>query len=97
MPQKLSDAELSTGLETLPGWELRNGKLHREYRFADFTFAFGFMATCATHIEKVNHHPEWLNVWNRVTVDLMTHDAGGITNKDMELALFLETVAARFV
>lgn len=97
MPKKLTDAEVSTALEGLAGWEMRGGKLHREYRFADFTHAFGFMATCATHIEKVNHHPEWLNVWNRVTVDLITHDAGGITKKDVELALFLEGVAARFV
>ena len=96
MPKKLTDAEVGAALEQLAGWELRNRKLHREYRFADFTHAFGFMATCATHIEKVNHHPEWLNVWNRVTVDLMTHDAGGITEKDVKLASFLETVAARF-
>ena len=96
MPKKLTDAEVGAALEQLAGWELRNGKLHREYRFADFTYAFGFMATCATHIEKVNHHPEWRNVWNRVTVDLMTHDAEGITEKDVKLASFFETAAARF-
>lgn len=96
MPRKLSQAELSQALEALPGWEVRNEKLHREYRFADFTLAFGFMATCATHLEKVNHHPEWQNVWNRVTVDLMTHDAGGVTAKDLELASFFEATAARF-
>nr|MCU0248189.1 4a-hydroxytetrahydrobiopterin dehydratase [Bryobacter sp.] len=76
-PTKLNESEIATALASLPGWSLASGKLHREYKFADFSFAFGFMATAATAIERMNHHPEWFNVYNRVTVDLTTHDAGG--------------------
>jgi len=94
-PTKLTEAEIATALTSLPGWSLTAGKLHREYKFADFTFAFGFMATAATAIERMNHHPEWLNVYNRVTVDLTTHDAGGVTSLDIELARLLESIAGR--
>jgi 4a-hydroxytetrahydrobiopterin dehydratase len=92
---KLTPAKLKTALVELPGWKLKGGKLHREYRFADFVHAFGFMATAAMAIEKMNHHPEWFNVWNKVVVDLMTHDAGGITRKDVELAHLLEGIAPK--
>lgn len=92
---KLNEEELRAALFELKDWSLRSGKLHRDYKFADFVHAFGFMATTAIAIEKRNHHPEWSNVYNRVTVDLTTHDAGGITRKDVELAQFLDTVAAR--
>ncbi len=91
----LSEQEVRFALETLPGWSVVNGKLHREFKFRDFSYAFGFMATAATAIEKRNHHPEWFNVYNRVTVDLTTHDAGGITTKDAELALLLNEIADR--
>lgn len=90
---KLTDAEISAGL--LPGWKVQNAKLHREYKFPDFAHAFGFMATAAPLIEKMNHHPEWANVYNRVTVDLSTHDAGGITTKDIDLAALLEGIALK--
>lgn len=92
---KLNDEELREALFELKDWSLRDGKLHRDYKFADFVHAFGFMATTAIAIEKRNHHPEWSNVYNRVAVDLTTHDAGGITRKDVELAHLLDTVAAR--
>ncbi|HEX4228542.1 MAG TPA: 4a-hydroxytetrahydrobiopterin dehydratase [Bryobacteraceae bacterium] len=92
---KLNDEELRSALFELKDWSLRDGKLHRDYKFADFIHAFGFMATSAIAIEKRNHHPEWTNVYNRVTVDLITHDSGGITKKDVELAQLLDTVAAR--
>jgi len=78
-----------------PGWSVVDGKLHREFRFPDFTHAFGFMATAATHIEKKNHHPEWFNVYNRVVVDLYTHDASAITQKDIDLANFLDSIAKK--
>jgi 4a-hydroxytetrahydrobiopterin dehydratase len=91
----LTDAELNTALAGLPGWTVSNHKLHREYRFPDFTHAFGFMAAAATAIERMNHHPEWFNVYNRVTVDLSTHDSGGITHKDLDLAILLESIAKR--
>jgi len=91
--QKLSDAEVDSALQDLIGWTVAQGKLHREYQFPDFIHAFGFMTTSALAIEKMNHHPEWFNVYNRVTVDLTTHDAGGITSKDVELAKLLDTIA----
>jgi len=83
---------LKDALAALPGWSVVNGKLHKEYKFADFIEAFGFMTMAALGIEKMNHHPEWLNVYNRVTVDLTTHDAGGITAKDAELATLLDKI-----
>lgn len=93
--EKLTQAEIDAALQNLDGWTVAGGKLHREYRFADFIHAFGFMATAAIAIEKMNHHPEWFNVWNRVTVDLTTHDAGGITGNDVELAALLESLARK--
>lgn len=93
--KKLSEAEIAEALGAMPGWGVKDGKLHREYKFADFVHAFGMMATAAPAIEKMNHHPEWFNVYNRVVVDLTTHDAGGITKKDFELAVLLEGIAKR--
>ena len=95
--QKLSLDALQTALKELPAWSIQNEKLHREYRFPDFAHAFGFMATAAIEIEKRNHHPEWLNVYNRVTVDLTTHDSNGITQKDLDLARLLEQIAGKLV
>lgn len=94
---KLSPAEIESALEQLPGWVLSEGKLHREYAFADFTHAFGFMAAAATVIEKMNHHPEWFNVYSKVRIDLTTHDAGGISAKDFELARELDKLAAKLL
>jgi 4a-hydroxytetrahydrobiopterin dehydratase len=90
---KLTDAQIAAGLAKLAGWKVKKGKLHREYKFADFAHAFGFMATAAPTIEKNDHHPEWANVYNSVTVDLSTHSAGGITKKDLDLAALLEGIA----
>ena len=90
---KLTEAQISAGLQ--PSWTVQQGKLHREYKFSDFAHAFGFMATAAPLIEKMNHHPEWFNVYNKVTVDLNTHDAGGITARDFELAELLEGLSKR--
>jgi 4a-hydroxytetrahydrobiopterin dehydratase len=92
-PELLTDDSLQSALQNLPGWAIENGRLHRAYQFADFVHAFGFMATAALEIEKMNHHPEWSNVWNRVTVDLTTHDAGGVTANDVKLARKLEDIA----
>lgn len=93
--QKLTDTELKAALDRLSGWTMANDKLHRQYKFPDFAHAFGFMATAAVLIDKMNHHPEWSNVYNRVIVDLTTHDAGGITEKDIELAGVLEKIASK--
>ena len=84
--QKLSSAEIETALRALDGWTLVGGKLHREFKFADFGEAFAFMTRVALEAEKRDHHPEWSNVWNRVVVDLVTHDAGGVTQNDVALA-----------
>ena len=92
---KLTESEIQGALGRLPRWALLGGKLHREYRFADFVHAFGFMATSAIAVEAMGHHPEWSNVWNRVTVDLMTHDSGGVTAKDVALAEKLEAIARK--
>lgn len=92
---KLPAEAISSAIAGLPGWSVVNGKLHREYKFADFVHAFGFMATAAIAIEKMNHHPEWSNVYNRVTVDLTTHDSGGITQSDLDLAMLLEGIAKK--
>lgn len=83
-------ADLSSAL---PLWELVDGKLHREFRFTDFVNAFGFMAQVALVAEAMGHHPEWSNVWNRVTIDLTTHDTGGLSNLDLELARRIDTLA----
>ena len=78
------------------GWEVRGGKLHREFRFADFVSAFAFMAAVALVAERSDHHPEWSNVYNRVVIDLSTHDAGGLTAKDFELAIAAGGLAEGF-
>ena len=86
-PPKLSDPEIRIRLQTLPDWELADGKLRREFVFRDFVAAFGFMSQVALTAEKMDHHPEWSNIYNRVVVELQTHDAGGLTALDFELAL----------
>lgn len=93
--KRLDEAQLQSALSELPDWSTHEGKLHREFRFPDFAHAFGFMAIAATHIEKANHHPEWCNVYGRVVVDLVTHDAGGITAADVSLAKILEEIARK--
>ena len=85
-PALLSDAEIQSLLAQLAGWQLAGNKLRRELRFPDFSGAFGFMARLALAAEKLDHHPEWSNVYNRVTIELSTHDAGGLTALDFELA-----------
>jgi 4a-hydroxytetrahydrobiopterin dehydratase len=93
--KKFSGPELKQALDTLHGWTLVDGKLHKEYQFPDFIHAFGFMATAALAIEKMGHHPEWSNVYSRVTVDLTTHDAQGVTMKDVDLAKLLDDTAKK--
>lgn len=83
---KLSDTEAQNKLAEVPGWGIVGGKLHREFQFANFVEAFGFMTRAAILAEKMNHHPEWFNVYNRVTVDLNTHDVGGLSDYDFQLA-----------
>lgn len=82
----LSASELEQRLSQLPNWEIKDGKLQRQFQFSDFVTAFGFMSSMALFSEAIGHHPEWFNVYNRVTVQLTTHDAGGITTKDIDWA-----------
>lgn len=92
-PTKLDDAELDDRLTKLEGWNLRDGKLHREYAFKSFQEAFGFMSAVALQAESMNHHPEWFNVYSKVVIDLTTHDAGGISSLDFTLAARCEQLA----
>ncbi len=85
--RKLSKQELDSALTQLRGWQVKAGKLHRTLEFGDFSEAFAFMTRVAIEAERLNHHPEWSNVYNRVTVDLVTHDIGNeISNYDVMLA-----------
>ena len=90
---RLSSDEISQELKNLPGWSVKNEKLHKDFEFGSFNEAFGFMTRAAMEIEKINHHPEWFNVYNRLSVDLMTHDAGGITKNDIQLAKILNSLS----
>ena len=98
MAAALTEAEIAEKLSGLNAdgehWTIEDGKLHRAFRFEDFVTAFAFMSACALVAERMNHHPEWFNVYNRVTVDLTTHDAGGLTELDFELAAYMSTFAA---
>jgi 4a-hydroxytetrahydrobiopterin dehydratase len=95
MPDRrlLSPAEIAHAVSELPGWTVAGAALHREYLFPDFVRAFGFMASLALVAERMNHHPAWTNVYNRVVLDLQTHDAGGITELDVALARAADDVA----
>jgi len=83
---KLPAADVDRKLAALPGWSLNSDKLYRRFVFADFVEAFGFMSKVALLAERMDHHPEWSNVYNRVEIHLTTHDAGGITARDFDLA-----------
>ena len=89
---QLPPEQIEKELKDIPGWAVVEGKLHKEFQFDDFNQAFGFMTRAAMHIEKMNHHPEWYNVYNKLIVDLTTHDAGGITVNDINLAKTLNSL-----
>ena len=93
MADLLAPEAVAEKLEALPGWSLEGGKLHRPYRFADFRRAFAFMSGAALAAERLNHHPEWFNVWSKVDVHLNTHEAGGITDLDFQLAQAMNDLA----
>jgi 4a-hydroxytetrahydrobiopterin dehydratase len=92
---RLSDAERDAALAELTGWTLRADGLaiERTFKFADFSEAFGFMTRVAIHAEKADHHPEWFNVYNRVEITLTTHDAGGLSTRDVALAKVIDAFA----
>ncbi|HSR69334.1 MAG TPA: 4a-hydroxytetrahydrobiopterin dehydratase [Acidobacteriota bacterium] len=91
--KKLSDSEIQEQLSSLDGWTIDQGKLFREFKFANFVQAFGFMSQVALLAESLNHHPELFNVYNTVRIHLSTHDAGGITSKDTALASKINVAA----
>ena len=90
---RLSQEDIEEELKGLQGWSVVNEKLHKEFLFDNFNQAFGFMTRSAMEIEKMNHHPEWFNVYNKITIELTTHDAGGITKNDVNLAKILNSLA----
>lgn len=95
MAEKLTDSQRSHALESLEGWSLVEDRdaITRTFQFDDFNAAFGFMTRVALHAEAKGHHPEWFNVYNRVEVTLSTHDAGGLTELDVELARIMSQLA----
>ncbi len=92
---RLDDVTLAQRLRRLPGWTLdeTGAAITRSFRFADFATAFAFITHVALAAEKADHHPEWSNVWNRVDIRLTTHDAGGITERDIALATQIDVIA----
>ncbi len=97
MPNRtlLPDSRILEALPDLPGWEFRDNRLRKEYRFADFVTAWSFLSGCAIHAQAIDHHPTWTNVYDRVSMELWTHDAGGVTGMDLELARRFEELARR--
>ncbi|MEJ2289885.1 MAG: 4a-hydroxytetrahydrobiopterin dehydratase [Deinococcales bacterium] len=93
MAQTLDDATIRNRLASLDGWSLQDGKLHREYRFDDFSSAFGFLSRVALLAEKHNHHPDIQNSYSRVVLELVSHDAGGVTEADLEMAGAIQALA----
>jgi 4a-hydroxytetrahydrobiopterin dehydratase len=95
MAEKLTGSARSAALATLKGWSEVNGRnaINKKFSFKDFNEAFGFMARAALIAEKLDHHPEWFNVYNRVEVTLATHDAGGLTERDIKLAQEMDRLA----
>lgn len=96
MSEKLEGSARADALSPLDGWSEVEGRdaISRTFTFANFSEAFGWMARVALEAEKMNHHPEWFNVWNRVEVTLSTHDAGGLTMRDVKLAQRMDAIAA---
>lgn len=94
--QQLSDDDVNQRLQAATGWQRKGNAIAKQFRFADFTQAFGWMASVALVAERLDHHPDWKNVYNRVDVELSTHDAGGITARDFELAARMDSAFAPF-
>jgi 4a-hydroxytetrahydrobiopterin dehydratase len=91
--RKLSSSEIKKGLTELKKWKLVKGKLHREIDFRSFEDAISFIVRTSLEVEKLDHHPEWFNVYNHVSIDLVTHDVGGISNYDFTLAKKIDAIA----
>lgn len=96
MEPTFSTNEIHAALQSLPGWEHSNGRLVVEFRFPDFAQAFGFMTSAALEAERMNHHPDWWNSYNKVRIELVTHSAKGVTEKDILLAQKFQQLATRW-
>jgi 4a-hydroxytetrahydrobiopterin dehydratase len=96
-PTRASEEQVSSNLSALPGWSRAEGRsaITKRFTFTDFNEAWGFMSRVALLAEQMGHHPEWFNVWNRVDVTLSTHDVGGLSELDFQLATAMERVAKR--
>lgn len=96
--KKLNQDDIQQALTDLPGWSVKEGKLHKQYKFKSFAQALGWMVTVGIQADKMDHHPEWNNVYNRVEVSLVTHDMdNSISSWDVELARFMEKTAVPFL
>jgi 4a-hydroxytetrahydrobiopterin dehydratase len=96
MAEKLTGDQRTAALATISDWQATDDNrdaISKKFKFKDFNAAFGFMSRAALMAEKMDHHPEWFNVYNRIEVTLTTHDAGGLTGLDIELATFMDTIA----
>jgi 4a-hydroxytetrahydrobiopterin dehydratase len=91
-PQKMSDKEVEEHLGALKGWSVEKGKLHKSFECKDFSAAFGKMTQVALAAEKMDHHPEWFNVWNKVVIDLNSHSVQGISELDFQLAAKIDAI-----
>ncbi|MEM8985706.1 MAG: 4a-hydroxytetrahydrobiopterin dehydratase [Pseudomonadota bacterium] len=96
MTEKLQGAGREAGLARLSGWAVVEGRnaIVKDFQFKDFNQAFGFMTRIALYADKVDHHPEWSNVYNKVNVTLTTHDAGGLSQKDIDMAVFIDAIVS---
>jgi 4a-hydroxytetrahydrobiopterin dehydratase len=91
-PQPLSEPEIAERLKKIPRWRVVDGRLHREFAFENFVAAFGFMSSVALLAEKRDHHPDWSNSYGKVVIDLVSHDAGGLTQRDFDLATAIDAL-----
>ncbi len=90
--RKLSGSEIESAISSLNAWAIKDSKLHRSFKFGNFVEAFTFMTEVALHAEKMDHHPEWFNVYNTVKIDLMTHDVDGLSDYDIKLANLINSI-----
>lgn len=92
-PSLYTSSEIQENLQWLKGWTLKDNTIHKDFKFKDFISAFAFMTQVAFHAEKLNHHPDWKNVYNTVSITLNTHDAGGLTDLDFKLAKLIDKIS----
>jgi 4a-hydroxytetrahydrobiopterin dehydratase len=91
--EKISDERIHEEISRLNGWDVKDGKLSKSFKFDNFVKAFGFMTQVAIEAEKMNHHPDWKNVYNSVEIELFTHDASSITTNDIKLAQVIDNLS----